>query len=107
MEITFNRIYDSVTNQTQSHDYIFSIARLCYNKCAIGGINMCTITATELKTNFGKYMILGQKEKINVTHRGKIIFTIVPKETILLDKLEKMFGSMPREAYLDKDIDRE
>ena len=41
---------------------------------------MCTITATELKENFGKYMKLGQKEEIEVTHRGEPIFVIVPKK---------------------------
>ena len=40
---------------------------------------MCEITATELKRNFGKYMLLGHEEEIAVTHRGKDIFTIINK----------------------------
>ena len=67
---------------------------------------MCTITATELKTNFGKYMSLAQKEEVQVTHRGNVIFTMVPNNIKLMDEWEKLFGILPREAYTD-DIDRE
>ena len=68
---------------------------------------MCTITATELKKNLGKYMILGQTEEIEVTNRGKIVFYITPERTKLIRDLESLFGSLPREAYYDDDIDRE
>lgn len=68
---------------------------------------MCTITATELKKNLGKYMILGQTEEIEVTNRGKVVFYITPERIKLIDKVEKMFGTLPIEALNDKDIDRE
>ena len=68
---------------------------------------MCTITATELKKNLGKYMILGQNEEIEVTNRGKVVFYITPERVKLIERVEKMFGSLPREAYYDTDIDRE
>ena len=68
---------------------------------------MCTITATELKENLGKYMILGQKEVIEVTNRGKVVFYITPQRLKLMEEWEAMFGSLPREAYYDKDINRE
>lgn len=68
---------------------------------------MCEITATEFKRNFGKYVNLGQKEEIVVTHRGKQIFTIVPKKIELLNRLESYFGILPKEAANDDDIDRE
>ena len=70
-------------------------------------IFMCTITATELKKNLGKYMILGQTEEIEVTNRGKVVFYITPERIKLMDKLESLFGCLPREAYYDNDIDRE
>ena len=38
---------------------------------------MCTITATEFKENFGKYLELGQKEDILVTKNGKPLVRIV------------------------------
>ena len=68
---------------------------------------MCEITATELKRNFGKYMVLGQKEEIVVTHRGKVIFTIVPKKIDLINRWNNIFGMLPKEALYDDDIDRE
>ena len=70
-------------------------------------IVMCTITATELKENLGKYIKLGQEEEIEVTHRGKVVFYITPKRLKLLLEVENLFGSLPREAYFDDDIDRE
>ena len=68
---------------------------------------MCEITATELKRNFGKYMLLGQEEEIAVTHRGKVIFTIVPKKMELINRWNNIFGMLPKEALDDDDIDRE
>ena len=68
---------------------------------------MLTITVEELKTNLDKYLVLGQKETINITYKNKIIFAIVPQKTILLNKLEDLFGSLPREVYKDDKINRE
>ena len=68
---------------------------------------MITITATELKRSFGKYVILGQKERIEVTHRGKTIFTIVHQKEVLLSEWENLFGILPKEALDDDKIDRE
>ncbi len=68
---------------------------------------MLTITVEELKTNLDKYLVLGQKETISITYKNKIIFAIVPQKTILLNKLENIFGSLPREAYKDDEINRE
>lgn len=67
---------------------------------------MCTITATELKENFGKYMKLGQKEEIGVTHRGELIFTIVPKKEQLKKEWSQLFGSLSKELY-DEEVERE
>lgn len=68
---------------------------------------MCTITATELKKNLGKYMLLGQTEEIEVTNRGKVVFYITPQKIKLMDQVERLFGSLPKEAYYDDDISRE
>ena len=68
---------------------------------------MCVITATEFKRNFGKYVLLGQKEKIEVTHRGKTIFTIIPEKEKLLADWDRLFGTLPMEALTDDDIERE
>ena len=71
---------------------------------------MCTVTATEFKRQFGKYIEIGQKEEIQVTLRGKIIFTIVPERQKLMKELESLFDTLPEEAYdafVNKEISRE
>jgi prevent-host-death family protein len=68
---------------------------------------MCEITATEFKRNFGKYMDLGQKEEIMVTHRGKPIFKIIPQKVDLAKRWESLFGTLSRDAFSDDNINRE
>ena len=66
-----------------------------------------TITIKELKHNIDKYIELGQKEEIEVTDNTKLSFILLQKESSYLKNQKKLFGSLPREAYYDKDIDRE
>ena len=66
---------------------------------------MFTITSTELKNNYGKYIQLAETEKIEVTKRGVVIFTMVPKRYELGERLESFFGSLPAEASIGKDPD--
>ncbi len=68
---------------------------------------MCTITATEFKENFGKYLKLGQEEEISVTHRGVPVITIVPANKKIISDLKALFGTLPKEARFDDDIERE
>lgn len=67
---------------------------------------MCTITVTELKKNFGKYNLIGQKEEIIVTSRGQVIYHIVPKKLALAKEWEKFYGTLPSDANFD-DVERE
>lgn len=64
---------------------------------------MCTITTTEFKNNFGKYIELGQKEEIKVVRRGQIIFTIVPEKTTLLAEAKSYFNMLPEDATIGID----
>ena len=52
---------------------------------------MCTITATEFKTNFGKYLLLGSKEEIAITKNGKLVATLTPPKT---DSFEDFLDSI-------------
>ena len=67
---------------------------------------MCTITATEFKRNFGKYLKMAQEEKINVTFRGKIVFVTSPSKEKRLADMESIFNVLPSDASFD-DIERE
>ena len=64
---------------------------------------MCTISTTEFKKNFGKYIELGQKEEIKVTKRGKVIFTIAPESLMLLEEAKKYLGILPKDASIGND----
>lgn len=67
---------------------------------------MITITATEFEKDFDKYMVLAQKEEIEVTQNGKRIFATIPNKKLLLLEWSKYYGTLPKEAY-DDDIDKE
>lgn len=67
---------------------------------------MCTITATEFKTNFGKYLKIAQKEPIIVTHHGSIVFSTVPRNKTLKERFHEFVGKLPKDIDLDN-IDRE
>lgn len=69
---------------------------------------MCTITTTELKTNFEKYNKLAQKECVQVTSHGKVIYELTPigevrkyKIRLLRDKCPK---NIPFDSWKDRDI---
>lgn len=66
---------------------------------------MCRITTTELKNNYGMYVELAQKERIEVTKRGLVIFTMVPKNEEYVDKLKSYFGFLPSNASIGVDPD--
>ena len=67
---------------------------------------MCTITVTEFKKNFGKYNQLAQKEEVQVSHRGQVIYRLVPQKYALLKEWEHFFGILPADANFD-DVERE
>ena len=68
---------------------------------------MLVISKDEFQTNIDKYIVLGQEEEIQIMDQDKVLFYIEPKKVVMLRKVESMFGSLPREAYYDTDIDRE
>ena len=68
---------------------------------------MCEITATEFKSNLGKYMEMAQTEQIVITVRGKPYVKLSSFTDDLVRGWIDLFGSVPRDAYFDKDIDRE
>ena len=59
---------------------------------------MYTITATEFKTNFGKYIKLGQKEIIEVTSHGKKILSLVPEKITKYQDAMSLVGILPKDA---------
>ena len=67
---------------------------------------MNAITSTEFKNSFGKYIRLAEKETIEVTKRGLVIFTIVPKRFEMGARLKEYFGILPSNASTEYDLEK-
>ncbi len=69
-----------------------------------------SITATELKMNLGKYLLMAATEDVYITRNGKIVAKLTAPYQNKLDIVNELFGSVPdtmtleeaREERLDK-----
>lgn len=59
------------------------------------------VTATEFKTNFGKYLDMIAKEDIFITRNGKIIAKVVNTQISAVDSLRGMLKDAPADLDLD------
>ena len=67
---------------------------------------MTIITATELKENLGKYLILAQTEDIEITKNGKSVVRLVstaPREAAKpIKSISELFGAIHGDVNLDE-----
>ena len=59
------------------------------------------VTATEFKTNFGKYLDMIAKEDIFITRNGKTIAKVVNPDISAVDSLRGMLKDVPDDISLD------
>ena len=59
------------------------------------------VTATEFKTNFGKYLDMISKEDIFITRNGKTIAKVVNPQISAVDSLRGMLKDVPSDIDLD------
>ncbi len=59
------------------------------------------VTATEFKTNFGKYLDLIAQEDIFITRNGKTIAKVVNPQSSAVDSLRGMLKDAPADLDLD------
>lgn len=59
------------------------------------------VTATEFKTNFGKYLDMVTKEDIFITRNGKTIAKVVNPQVSAVDSLRGMLKNVPSDIDLD------
>ncbi len=59
------------------------------------------VTATEFKTNFGKYLEMIAKEDIFITRNGKTIAKVVNPQISAVDSLRGMLKDVPSDIDLD------
>lgn len=61
-----------------------------------------TITATELKLNLGKYLLLAAAQDIYITRNGKTIAKLVSPYQDRVDIVDSLFGSVPDAMTLEE-----
>lgn len=65
------------------------------------------VTATELKTNFGKYLDLASTQDIFITRNGKSIAKLTSPSVDRLAILDDLVGIIPSQDEADVDGSRE
>ena len=59
------------------------------------------VTATEFKTNFGKYLDMLTKEDIFITRNGKTIAKVINPQVSAVDSLRGMLKNVPSDIVMD------
>lgn len=59
------------------------------------------VTATEFKTNFGKYLDMLAKEDIFITRNGKTIAKVINPQVSAVDSLRGMLKNDPSDIDMD------
>ena len=59
------------------------------------------VTATEFKTNFGKYLDLIRKEDIFITRNGKTIAKVINPQISAVDSIRGMLKDVPSDMDMD------
>lgn len=65
------------------------------------GVGTMSITATELKTNLSKYLLLSATEDIYITKNGKIISKLTNPFQERIDIAKSLFGVLPDDMTLE------
>lgn len=60
-----------------------------------------SITATELKQNLGKYLLLSSKEDIFITKNGKIVAKLTNPYQDKVSTAQSLFGILPQDADIN------
>ena len=60
------------------------------------------VTATELKLNLGKYLLLAATQDIYITRNGKTVAKLVSPYQDRVDTVNALFGSVPDTMTLEE-----
>ena len=61
-----------------------------------------SITATELKANLGKYLLLAATEDVFITQYGKIVAKLTSPFQTRIQNAESLFGILPQVTTLEE-----
>lgn len=62
---------------------------------------MMSITATELKQNLSKYLLLSMTEDVYITRNGKVVSKLTNPFQDKLSTVDALFGSVPDTVTLE------
>lgn len=92
-------------SQNVSNELVAYFARFGYNikelKYEWRNLTM-SITATELKSNLGKYLLLAATEDIFITRNGKIVAKLSNPYQDRVDIAKSLFGILPADMTLEE-----
>jgi len=66
------------------------------------GAATMSITATELKMNLGKYLLLAEKEDIFITRNGKVVAKLTNPYQDRVETAKSLFGIIPADITLEE-----
>ncbi len=61
-----------------------------------------SITATELKMNLSKYLLLAETEDIYITRNGKVVAKLTNPYQNRVDVAKSLFGAIPSDMTLEQ-----
>ena len=61
-----------------------------------------SITATELKINLGKYLMLAETEDIYITRNGRVVAKLSNPYQDRVDVAKSLFGVLPNDVTLEE-----
>lgn len=61
-----------------------------------------SVTATELKNNLGKYLVLSATEDIFITKNGRIVAKLTNPYQDRVETAKSLFGILPMDADMDE-----
>lgn len=64
-----------------------------------------SITATELKVNLGKYLLLAETEDIYITRNGKVVAKLTNPYQDRVEVAKSLFGVLPSDMTLEETKD--
>ena len=67
-----------------------------------GRNQIMSITATELKSNLGKYLLLAATEDIFITRNGKVVAKLSNPHQDRVDIAKSLFGILPADVTLEE-----
>ncbi len=76
--------------------------RFVYNNSTRKDVMKMSVTATELKNNLGKYLLLSATEDIYITKNGKVIAKLTNPNQDRVDIATSLFGILPKDADVEK-----